>query len=214
MLSTPYASGRAPKAPVHTRALPHLLLAVLSAIFVTGCKSGPTQADLGRSTVTAGSIVYNSGGLSLGLISETMLADLGVPGETADERKMNFYSVGRSDAQVKVAPDDAIAGLASYFDDEGFKTWAAEGTWTGTGASALTVSLGDEFRTMEQPGGPEADPAVLTQYIEFAQAFQAVYNEIQGFQNLNQRPTFEKPVLSEKLRAEIDTGMGLGGARR
>lgn len=190
-------------------------LAAPALAAVTSCASSSTTSsvDLGRTTTTAGSVVYNGGGLSLGLVSETLLVDLGVPGNGPDERKAAFYSEERDNAQVKVAPDDAIAGLADVFRDDGFFEQASEGQWNGTGKSALTLTVDGQSHTMVQPEGPDVTPERLTAYIDLAQKFQQVYNAVRGYQNLSGVPTFEEPVLSDRLRAKIDSEIGLGGAR-
>lgn len=154
----------------------------------------------------------NTGEHALGLVSESMLENLSVPGDTPAERTLNFYSERRPNAQLKVAPDDAIAGLREFYSAEGFDDWSGPGSWNGDGRSAITVTIDGVTHTMSQPpGGDATTPEKMTKYFEFVQLFQEVYNQVLGYQNLSERPTFEKPVLSDDLKDAINASLGLGG---
>ncbi len=209
MLSTPcFAAQRARLSAVFQVGICALLLLVLGS-----CESGPTAADLGRTTDTAGEIVLFSDGQQMSLISESMLEQLGVPGETPDERTMNFYSQERSSATVKVAPNDAVTGFLQYLSESGFDGWAAPGIYEGPASSSIVVKIDEDVRSMPQPTGAMADPDQLTQYVEFITMFTNVYNAIEGRQNVEGNVRFHKPVLSEKLRKEVGGNIGLGGSR-
>lgn len=222
MLSTPrFAAHWAPPSAAPVAKSPAPLLGGLCALLffaplflgLGACQSGPTAADLGRTTDTAGEIVLFSDGTQMSLISESMLRVLGVPGKDADERTMNFYSQKRQSATAKVAPNDAVTGLIQYLGQSGFDDWATAGVFEGSAPSTIIVKINEDVRSMAQPTGAMADPAKLTQYVEFINAFMEVYNLIQGRQNVDGKVRFEKPVLSSKLRSEAEAGIGLGGSR-
>lgn len=209
MLSTPRFA--APSAGLS--ALFQAGICALIFLVIGGCQSGPTAADLGRSTDTAGEIVLYSDGSQMSLISESMLELLGVPGKNADERTMNFYSEERDNANAKVAPNDAITGLLQYFSQEGFDEWSTPGIYDGDAGSTFVVKVNDDVRSMAKPEGPMADPGKKIQYGLFMKAFFEIYNFIEARQNVEGQVHFKKPILSRKLQREIDGSVGLEGSR-
>lgn len=205
-------STKTPRA--HDRVRPRRLalraLAGLSALLLAACQNGPSAASLGRTTATAGTIALTTSGKRFVLISEAMLETIGIDGASAEERTRNFYSTQRDDAAAKVAPNDAVAGLVQYYEQNGFSTWATPGEFAGSAPSHLTVTIDGETRSMAQPTGTSADPAQLTQYIEFVRGTLEVYNAILGRQNVDGVTEFRKPELSDRLMRETG-GVGLGG---
>ena len=185
-------------------------LAGLSALLLAACQSSPSAASLGRTTGTAGTIELSTSGKRFVLISEAMLEKIGIDGATVEERTRNFYSTQRDHAAAKVAPNDAVAGLVQYYEQNGFATWANAGEFTGGAPSHLTVTIDGATRSMAQPTGANADPAKLTQYIDFVRGTLEVYNAILARQNVDGVTEFRKPELSDRLMRETG-GVGLGG---
>ncbi len=198
----------------HLRARPRCralrALAGLSALLLAACQNGPSTASLGRTTATAGTIELATSGKRFVLISEAMLEEIGVDGATVEERTRNFYSTQRDDAAAKVAPNDAVAGLVQFYEQNGFAAWANPGEFTGSAPSHITVNIGGVTRSMAQPTGANADPAQLRQYIDFVTGTLEVYNAILGRQNVDGVTEFRKPELSDRLMRETG-GVGLGG---
>ncbi len=184
-------------------------LAGLTALLLAACQSGPSAASLGRTTATAGTIELTTSGKRFVLISEAMLEQIGVEGASVEERTRNFYSTQRDDAAAKVAPNDAVAGLVQYYEQNGFATWANPGEFSGSAPSHLTVTIDGETRSMAQPTGAGADPTQLTQYIAFVTGTLEVYKAILGRQNVDGVTEFRKPELSDRLMRETG-GVGLG----
>lgn len=205
-------STKTPSVPMRTRSRRRALrvLAGLSALVLAACQSGPSAASLGRTTATEGTIALSTSGQTFVLISEAMLERMGIEGDTVEDRTRNFYSSKRGDAVAKVAPNDAVAGLAQYYDENGFSSWATPGEYGGTAPSHLTVTINGVTRSMGQPTGSNADPEQLTQYIDFVRGTLEVYNAILGRQNVDGITEFEPPQLSDRLMQETG-GVGLGG---
>lgn len=177
---------------------------------LAACQSGPSAAELGRTTTTAGRIELETSGRRFVLLSETMLERMGVKGTTPEERTLEFYSTKSQDAAAKVAPDDAIAGLVQFYDGSVFGEQASAGPYQGPAQTHLTVVVGDQVRSMGQPpGGNTTDPQDLVRFIECVQGTLEVYNAIQGRQAVDGVIEFKQPELSDRLKR--DAGVGLGG---
>lgn len=191
------------------RVLPAALVLLVSGA-LAACQSGPGAAALGRTTSTAGTIELETSGRRFVLISESMLEEMGVAGATPEERTLRFYSTKSADANAKVAPDDAIAGLVQFYEENGFAERANGGPYEGAASTHLTVAVGDRVRSMGQPpGGSTTDPQHLIEFIQCVQGTLEVYNAIQGRQAVDGVVEFKQPELSDRLKR--DAGVGLGG---
>ena len=117
-------SLRSGPSPTPARAvLPRRLLSTLALLCIgvalSACASsgGSKGGSSGGSSDTEpGSVTYSNAarGSSLSLVSESMLIEMGIPGDTPEERTLNFNSTKRSSAAVKVCSDDILKGCLLY----------------------------------------------------------------------------------------------------
>lgn len=202
-----------PRSKDRVFARPLRALLGLSVLTLAACQSGPAVVNTrGRTTDTVGEIELVTNGIRFALVSEAMIEQMGIPGETPDERTANFYSTKRAEAGTKVARNDAIAGLAQLYDQNGFAEWSTPGAHAGGAATYLNVTVDGVTRSMAQPRGANADPKqVKTFNGVFMDATLAIYNNIRGRQNVDGVTKFKKPELSERLLKEAGGGVGLRG---
>lgn len=209
---------------IHRLPRPRRALSVAACGFVltlfAACSSSGSGADkVGRSTVTSGSVTYSNPARNsvFSLVSESMLIDLGIEGDTPAERTLNFNSQKRSSASVKVCRDDVIAGLEQAFDLEDFGKFAIEGAANLDDRSTdglIEVQVNGATRYMTNPDDPEILPEHKETFANLIKIFIEVYSQVPQYQAVNGAVEFKKPEVSSRARSEMQNGAGLQTGNR
>lgn len=156
-----------------TRCLP--LSGVLALLLViVGCSSSGPRA--GSSTETSGSVTLRdyTENSALKLISDAMLIEMGIEGDTLEERRLNFDSNEQTGVIAKVCENDTIAGLAQAFEKSGLAANAADGPAPETGNAkdnSIEIVINGRARHLMK-----SETTDLTGFIEFMQGFVEIYN--------------------------------------
>jgi len=163
------------------------LTPLLAGMFVACAASGSN--DVGSTTDTAGSMTYRdyTNDSAYTLLSDAQLIKMGIPGETMDERRLNFDSTEQVDAATKICHDDAIAGLAQAFEASKIAKDAIEGPAPMTaGERDSSFELMVDGRTRHVMKNTSSDRVA---FIEFVKLYLEVYNSYQGHANLGDNAT-------------------------
>lgn len=133
----------------------------------------------------------------MGLVSDTWLRSHGIPGATAEERRVNFASIRRTaqDSTTKVLTDEQLAGLLQYLREEcGFDRYSQVGgteTTLHTTSSALILELdGQTPRHFAYRSGMSRD--AQTDFVDAKKAFFEVYNAVFSLQSVQDLKAFEQ----------------------
>ena len=182
----------------------------LSACASSGSSSGSSSRG---GNFEPGSVTYANAarGSSLSLISESMLAEMDIPGDTPEERTLNFNSKKRSSAAVKVCSDDILKGVVQLFESEGFDKYATEGVANledRTSDGVLQVKFNGVERFLLNSDSTETDPLAKVAFANILSKFAQVYGEVRQYQAVDGEVEFKKPEISQRLRGQSQ-GSGL-----
>ena len=223
-MPTSIFSPRSGTSPTSASALlPRRLMGALAlacaAAALSACASSGSSSSKAGGATQPGSITYTNAarGNSLGLVSVSMLAEMGVPGETPAERTLNFSSTSRSSAAVKVCSDEVLKGVVQLFDSEGFEKYATLGTANLEDRSSdgvLQVNFNGVERYLLNSDSSETDPAAKIAFTKYLSQFAQVYGEVRQYQSVEGQVEFKKPEISDRLRRQSQSSQLLPGSIR
>ncbi len=177
-----------------------------------GCQSSGGAAQ-GPADIKPGSVTYSNAarGNSLSLVSESMLIEMGIPGDTPAERTLAFNSTKRASASVKVCSDEILEGVVQLFDSEGFDQYATVGAADLEDRSSdgvLQVKFNGVERFLLNSDSAETDPNAKVAFANLLNMFAQIYGEVKQYQAVDGQVEFKKAEISPRLRGQA-TGSGL-----
>lgn len=195
------------------------LATALSAVALSSCSSSGTASNSGGQI--AGTVTYMNParGSMLGLVSQSMLAELGVPGETIGERVLNFSSEPKASASVKVCQDDILGAVIELLDDEGFAKYSVEGAADREDRSQdgfIEVVVNGSARHMVNSDDSQTDPKAKVAFTNLLTMFAQVYGEVRQYQAVDGQVEFKEAEVSDRLKnqsARSDTNLFQGSIR-
>lgn len=198
-----------------------IIFTALAVVPLTACSSTGSGSNGAGSNHTAGSVTYNNPGKgqSFALVSESMLVEMGIPGETPRERTLNFYSAPKTSPNVKVCTDDVLRGVVQLFESQGFDKYAQEGSGDPNGQSLdgiLQLRDNGAERYMLNSDDAQTHPGTKTTFTTLITLFIQVYGEVQQYQAVEGQVEFKQPVISDRVRSKMrneDSGLFQGSIR-
>jgi hypothetical protein len=186
------------------------LLLVCVALGACSSSGGSASDPLNQNP---GSVTYSNAarGSTLSLVSESMLIEMGVPGETAAERTLAFNSTKRATASVKVCSDEILEGVVQLFDSSGFKQYATVGAVDledRTSDGVLQVKFNGVERYLLNSDSTETDPNAKVAFANLLNMFAQIYGEVKQYQAVDGQVEFKKAEVSPRLRGQAQ-GSGL-----
>ena len=195
------------------------MLFICASLCASLCACASSGAAGQEGPGSPGEVTYTNAarGSSLSLVSESMLIEMGIPGDTAEQRILNFNSEKRSSAAVKVCSDDILEGVVQLFESEGFERYAIDGTADVADSSldgVLQVTFKGEARYMLNSDSTETDPEAKITFAKLLNMFAQIYGEVRQYQAVEGQIEFKKPEVSTKLRNEARANELLPGSIR
>ncbi len=192
------------------------LATAVSVLALSGCSSSGSSSDrIGQVTGTAGEITYMNPaqGKTLGLVSQSMLTELGVPGDTIDKQVVNFNSNTKTGASIKVCPDDILEAVVELLEGEGFEKYQIEGPANREDLSLdgfLEITVNGESRYIVNSDDSETDPKAKVAFANLLNMFAQVYGEVRQYKAVDGQVEFKQAEISDKLRGQSSNrGSGL-----
>ena len=195
------------------------LLCVGAALSACASSGSSSKGSSATNDIEPGSVTYSNAarGSSLSLVSESMLIEMGIEGETAAERTLNFNSTKRASAAVKVCSDDILKGVVQLFDSEGFEEYATVGPADLEDRSSdgvLQVKFNGVERYLLNSDSSEADQNAKVAFANLLNMFAQIYGEVKQYQAVDGQVEFKKAEVSPRLRGQSQgTGLLPGSIR-
>ncbi|QDV07776.1 hypothetical protein Poly30_33090 [Planctomycetes bacterium Poly30] len=185
----------------------------------TGSNGGETNSSGPADSVsgTAGSVTYlnPARGNVLGLVSLSMLKEMGIPGDTPAARALSFQSNTKNSADIKVCDDQIIEGVAQLFESEGFWKYAIDGAVDPADRSldgVLELKVNGRTSYLVNSDDAETDPEAKKTFTRLLPIYLQVYGEVRQYQAVEGQVEFKQPEISTRLRGQArpqDGGVGL-----
>lgn len=191
-----------------------LLALAAASCSSTGANSGGNRTE---SPLVYGSVTYTNAGQMrvLGLISASMLEEMGIPGESAAERALAYSSNPENSANIKICTDEFMRGVVKVLGDQGFDKYAIEGAADGTDRSvdgALEIRLNGTVRHVVNSDDTQTDPEAKITFSKLLTLFAQIWGEVPQYQAVQGQHEFKQAEVSDKLRRQArpqDGGIGL-----
>lgn len=199
------------------RVLPGAL--ALLALAAASCSSTGASSDGAQTDAPGaiGSVTYSnpSKGRVLGLISESMLAELGIPGDTAAERALAYSSNPENSANIKICTDEFLKGVVAVLEDQDFDKYAIEGQANTSDRSVdgtLEIQLNGAAKYIVNSDDEQTDPDAKIAFTDLLKIFAVVWGEVPQYQAVEGQHEFKKAEVSDRLRRQSQpqsSGVGL-----
>lgn len=163
----------------------------ISALAILGCASTDSHTDSSVGLPAEVRFYDSRTGLHMAIVNDSHLAQLGVEGESPDDRRLAFYSAIRGGAGPKVTTDEILEGLIGYLDDQGFERLAASGPLSEgeSGTISIEVVTGLAARHAVRTKGMSLADA--ESFNALVLAFYQTYNAIPQYQAYDGQPAEE-----------------------